>query len=162
MIVLTPMAARHLAAVTRIEAESSPQPWSFGLFAGELTVSAASRHWLVAERDGSVVGFGGMMMIGDEAHLMNIAVDRPARRLGIARRLLTTLIADVVESGCRHLTMEVRPDNVAALEMYRAFGLAPVGIRPDYYGPGSDAMILWVHDIDDPGYLARIGSGERA
>lgn len=166
-IVLAPLVERHLDAVTRIEAEASSMPWSRELFAGELTMPAAERHWLVASRadrspieGDDIVGFGGMMVIDDEAHLMNVAVSRQHRRSGIARRLVVQLVLDVVELGVRHLTLEVRTDNEAALSFYRSLGMGPVGARRDYYGPGEDALILWAHDIDDPERLASItGSG---
>ncbi len=146
----------HLVAVAEIESRSSALPWSHELFAGELVMPSDQRHWLVAVADNDVVGFGGMMLVGDEAHLMNIAVDPVQRRSGIARHLLDRLIGDVVEMGARHLTLEVRTDNAPALELYRHFGLAPVGERRNYYGPGEHAAILWVHDIDHPDYLAGI------
>jgi len=50
--------------------------------------------------------------------------------------------------------------NVPAIALYRRFGLAPVGVRPNYYHDG-DALIMWVRDIDSPAYgdrLASIGS----
>lgn len=149
------MTTDHLDAVARIEQASSLLPWPRDLFAGELDVPVALRHWLVAvDESGAVLGFGGMMLLDDEAHLMNIAVDPAHRRDGIARRLLHRLVVDIVGLGARHLTLEVRPANDAALMLYRRFEMAPVGVRRDYYGPGEDALILWVHDIDRPEYLA--------
>ncbi|MEZ5229242.1 MAG: ribosomal protein S18-alanine N-acetyltransferase [Acidimicrobiales bacterium] len=121
----------------------------------------AERHWLVAMAGERVVGFGGMMLVGDEAHLMNIATDPAQRRRGLARQLLMQLIADVVERGARHLTLEVRTDNVAALRLYDRFGLVSAGERKDYYGPGQHAAILWVHDIDDPGYLMSVSDDRK-
>lgn len=153
---LVPMAEHHLAAIAALEAQCSALPWSMELFAGELTLSSAVRHWLVATLNGEVIGFGGMMLIDDETHLMNIAVDPSLRRSGIARWLLAHLIIDVVARGVRHLTLEVRVDNDAAIAMYRQFGLAPVGTRPDYYGPGQHALILWADDIDRPDYQTRM------
>lgn len=144
----------HLDEVAAIEAAASQQPWSRSLFAGELLMPAGERHWLVALVDTELVGFGGMMIVGDEAHLMNIAVRPTRRRSGIAGQLLTQLIADVVERGACHLTLEVRTDNVAALELYRRYDFESAGERKDYYGQGVNAAILWVHDIDQPGYLA--------
>ncbi len=149
-MIIAPLTVGHLDDVARLESEVSPQPWSRELFAGELDVSPSRRHWLVVHDDGSLVAFAGMMLVGDDAHLMNIAVAPDRRRLGVARFLLTRLLDDVVELGARHLTLEVRPDNTAALALYRAFGLSVAGTRSDYYGPGEDALILWTHDLDRP------------
>jgi [ribosomal protein S18]-alanine N-acetyltransferase len=46
----------------------------------------------------------------------------------------------------------VRTGNEAARRLYGRLGLAPVGVRPRYYGD-DDALIMWAHDIDRPEYL---------
>ena len=51
-----------------------------------------------------------------------------------------------------NLTLEVRSENSEARQFYSQFGLVPVGARPGYYGD-DDALIMWAHDIDRPGYL---------
>jgi [ribosomal protein S18]-alanine N-acetyltransferase len=155
---------RHgdLDTVAAIEAAVSPDPWSRDLFEGELAVHAARRHWLVADEGGRVVGFAGMMYVpdgqgtSDEGHLMNVAVDPARARRGVARRLLAALFADAAARGVAHLTLEVRVTNDAARALYRRFGFAPVGVRPRYYPGGEDALILWAHDIGDPGFQERL------
>ncbi len=162
---LVEMTEGHLDAVARIEARSSDLAWSRDLLAGELTMPVAERHWLVATTgttsgDERVMGFGGMMIVGDEAHLMNIAVEPSCRRSGIARSLLSQLILDVVDRGAKHLTLEVRADNDAALQLYRRFGLEPAGQRKNYYGVDRHAVILWAHGIDDPTHVARMQTSD--
>src|SRR5690606_38126633 len=66
------------------------------------------------------------------------------------------LIQGAVAAGARHLTLEVRSRNTAARSLYSSVGLAPVGVRPGYYGD-DDALILWAHDIDHPEYLSDLG-----
>lgn len=151
---LAELTADHLDAVAAIESVSSDLPWSRSLFAGELVMPVSERHWLVALAGADVVGFGGMMLVGEDAHLMNIAVEPSLRRRGLAQRLLAQLIVDVVEMGARHLTLEVRTDNIGALRLYERFGFAQAGVRPNYYAKGIDAAILWRHDIDAPDHLA--------
>jgi len=65
---------------------------------------------------------------------------------------MLALIEAAVDLGARHLTLEVRTGNDAARALYSRLGLAPVGVRPRYYGD-DDALILWAHDIDRPEYL---------
>jgi ribosomal-protein-alanine N-acetyltransferase len=92
------------------------------------------------------------MVIGDEAHVTNLLVDEAMRRRGIGRQIMVDLIVASVEAGARHLTLEVRSNNDRARGLYSGLGLAPVGVRPGYYGD-EDALILWAHDIDRPSYL---------
>ena len=153
-LALVALAETHLDDVAAIEAVSSSIPWSRSLFLGELSMPPSERHWLVGTIGGQVVGFGGVMVVDDEAHLMNIAVDPAHRRHGIARHLLTRLMLDLVEARVSHLTLEVRTDNAAAIRLYDEFGFVAAGERKDYYGAGRHALIMWAHDIDRPEHLA--------
>ncbi len=149
---LRELTAEDLDAVTAIEASVAPSPWSRGLFEGELTLPPGQRLWMVAHRADQVVGFAGVMFVGDDVHVMNIAVAPSSQRRGIACLLLATILRRSVEQGARHATLEVRDGNDAAIELYRRFRLGPVGIRNSYYEDGEDALILWAHDIHLPSY----------
>jgi ribosomal-protein-alanine N-acetyltransferase len=141
-----------LMAVVAMEAANQPSPWSEGVFRDEL--SAENRVYLAADEDG-VVGFGGVMLVGDEAHVTNLLVDPHWRRRGIGLELMRALIDEAVAEGARHITLEVRSENDAARRLYARLGLAPVGMRKGYYGD-DDALILWAHDIDGAEYRARL------
>jgi ribosomal-protein-alanine N-acetyltransferase len=95
------------------------------------------------------------MVIGNEAHITNLLVDPEGRRSGFGNRLMCGLIDAAIEQGAKHLTLEVRSRNEAARSLYAGFGLAPVGVRRDYYGD-DDALILWAHDIDSDEYRERV------
>lgn len=149
VISLRPLLPTDISDVVAMEEANRPQPWTAGILEGEL--SADDRSYVVAEDD-EVVGFGGVMVVGDEAHITNLLVSPDHRRKGIARRLMARLVRDAVAMGACHLTLEVRTGNEAARRLYHRFGLAPVGVRPGYY-QGEDALIMWAHDIDSPEYL---------
>ena len=149
VIDIRPFLPEDLEAAVALEAANQPSPWSVTVFRDEL--AAKNRIYVVADADG-LVGFGGTMIVGEEAHVTNLLVDRNHRRDGIGTRLLTALIEGAVEGGARHLTLEVRSRNGEARALYARFGLAPVGVRKRYYGD-DDALIMWAHDIDDPSFL---------
>lgn len=151
------------AELAAIEASVSPEPWSEALFAGELDVHAALRNWIVVRAQsssgvGNVVGFGGMMFVADEGHLMNIAIAPEFQGNGLATELLAHLTSDAISRGCKALTLEVRTTNEPACALYRRFGYSPVGVRKGYYVDGADALIMWVHDVDLPEYAQRVAS----
>ena len=155
MITVRVMEQSDLADVVAIEAAVSPAPWSLRLFEGEFEVDPSSRHWLVAEIDGRIVGFAGMMYVSlgiDEAegHLMNIATAPDAQRRGVARALCRQLFADAAVVDVDAITLEVRVSNAGAIALYRSFGFAPVGNRTGYYtnpdGTKEDGLIFWMHD----------------
>lgn len=140
-------------AALLLEEANQSQPWTEGVFNDEL--SAENRTYLVAE-DGSVIGFGGVMLIGDEAHITNLLVAPEQRGQGVGRRIMVGLIESAISEGARHLTLEVRSENEAARSLYSGLGLAPVGVRPGYYDD-DDALIMWAHDIDSAEYAERLG-----
>jgi ribosomal-protein-alanine N-acetyltransferase len=130
------------------------------LFLGELALRG-SRYYVVARVDGSVVGYAGLMLSLDEAHVTTIAVDPAWQRHRIGSRLLLNLSRAALARHARHMTLEVRVSNVAAQSMYRRFGFETEGVRKNYYAESKeDALIMWVHGIDGPGHLERLAAIE--
>ena len=152
MVEIRPFAVDDIPAVAALEADNQPQPWTEGILKDEL--AADNRSYLIAEDDG-VSGFAGVMVVGEEAHVTNLLVAKEARRRGVGKALMLSLVETALEMGARHLTLEVRSKNEAARSFYAHFGLAPVGVRRGYYGD-DDALIMWVHDIDSEAYAHRL------
>ena len=158
--VVAPMRRRHLRGVVAIEHEANPRPWSARLFAGELRMPT-SRVYRVALHEHEVVGYAGLMITLDEGHITNVAVHPDHRRHQIASRLLLVLMREAVARGVTAVTLEVRMTNRAAQELYRRFGFAPGGVRPNYYAEsGEDALIMWAHDVDGEAYAERLAAIE--
>ena len=149
---IRPMNDDDLAVVLALEQANQPAPWTDGIFRDEL--AADNRIYLAAD-EGGVVGFGGIMVVGDEAHMTNLLVAPEARQRGIGLALMLGLIDAAIEVGVSHLTLEVRTQNREARSLYARLGLAPVGIRKGYYGD-DDALILSAHDIDSAEYQSRL------
>lgn len=161
-VVLTPMRRRHVLGVLRVDRLSHPRPWTVGLYLGELSRSD-TRAYTVARAGAGVVGFAGVMVIGDEGHITTVGVDPDWRRRGIASNLMAVTTRRAIALGAEHLTLEVRVSNTAAQEMYRRFGYAPAGVRPGYYAENNeDALIMWVHDVTGSEHLARLAAIEDA
>jgi N6-L-threonylcarbamoyladenine synthase len=136
------MSESDIRQVAAIEAATFPDPWSPAAFAEEL--ESPARSYIVAEEDGEVVGYAGVMRVDDEAHLMNIAVRKDKHGGGIGRRLLVEAMAHAEALGATRITLEVRASNERAIALYEAFGLTSVGERPGYYtDSGEAAVIMW-------------------
>jgi ribosomal-protein-alanine N-acetyltransferase len=143
-----------LDTVVRLEAETFPQPWSEALFRDEL--AGDNRIYLVAEDDEAVVvGYGGLMLVGDDAHILTLAVIPAMRRRRLGARLLVGLVDAARAAGARHLTLEVRRSNVGAQRLFEVFGFSAVGVRKHYYRD-EDAIVMWAVDIDGSDYAARL------
>ena len=150
------MRRRHLRGVMAIERQVYPRPWSPNLFLSEMSESA-NRRYLVARLDREVVGYGGLICYGEEAHITNVAVDPEYQRRRIATRLLYDLIRSAAEMQADAVSLEVRVTNWGAQRLYGMFGFRPVGIRKNYYQEiGEDALIMWVDGIRSADYGRRL------
>ncbi|HXQ43835.1 MAG TPA: ribosomal protein S18-alanine N-acetyltransferase [Acidimicrobiales bacterium] len=154
---IAPFRRRHLRSVVRIEEDAYPRPWSATLFLSELA-QRSSRRYTVGTIGPIVVGYAGLMIVGDEGHVTTLTVDPGWHHRGIGTVLLLDLARAAPGLGVRHLTLEVRVGNTAAQALYRRFGFAPVGVRKNYYAEtGEDAIIMWARDIDTDAYTERLG-----
>ena len=150
------MKRRHLRGVMAIERQVYPRPWSPNLFLSEMAESA-NRCYLVARMDREVVGYGGLICYGEEAHITNVAVDPFHHRRRIGSRLLHDLVVNALDMGAEAVSLEVRVTNWAAQRLYGRFGFRPVGVRKNYYQEISeDALIMWLDGIRDPEYRRKL------
>ena len=118
------------------------------------------RRWLQrpGERahvaDGRIVGYLGLWLMVDEAHIVAIATHPEYRRRGIGERLLARALELAREREARAVTLEVRVSNLPAQRLYEKFGFRRVGVRRRYYtDTGEDAIIMTTPPLDDPAYL---------
>ena len=156
-IVIESMRKRHLRDVLVIENQVYPKPWTQGIFQSELDeMRDGYRNYVIARIGGRLVGYAGLLYSGDDAHVTNIAVDPEVQRRHIGARLLLHQARFAIAQGFRNLTLEVRKSNAAAQELYRRFGMAPAGIRKNYYEGVEDAIVMWCHDIDSAEYAERL------
>lgn len=155
---LRPLQMRDLPAVLEIERASFADPWTERLFAEEL--AGAGRVWLAAEADGRLVGYGGVLLIGTEAHLMNLAVAHDARSDGVARSLVRALARACAGAGAERMTLEVRESNEAAISLYTSCGFDIGGRRKNYYAEtGEDALVMWSRPLAP--YVRAMDAAER-
>ncbi|MDE0130866.1 MAG: ribosomal protein S18-alanine N-acetyltransferase [bacterium] len=155
MVEIVPLTVDRLDEVLEIEKQVYPTPWTRQTFLDEL--AAPRRVYLVALVEGEVVGYGGMMLVTEEAHITTVVTLPERRRARVATRMMLELVSRAIREGTRSLTLEVRSSNQAAQALYWRFGMAPVGVRKKYY-VSEDALIMWVHGLDTPQYRSRLAS----
>ncbi len=137
---IRPLLYTDLPLAIAIERRSFPTPWSLAMFVLELSKPASI--CLAATRADRFVGYLVCSRYADVWHVMNVAVHPDSRRDGIASTLLEALLERVGADA--KLTLEVRPSNAVAQDLYRRFGFRSAGVRPRYYHDnGEDALIMW-------------------
>jgi ribosomal-protein-alanine N-acetyltransferase len=160
-IVVDRMTVDDLGAVQEIEGESFTTPWPPHAYRSELETNRLA-HYIVARYDDQLVGFAGMWLMVDEAHITTFAVRRTWRRQGVGERLLLALLDLAQARGAREATLEVRPSNHPARRLYEKYGFALVGVRRRYYSDDNeDALILTTAALDSQAMRDRI-TGLRA
>ncbi len=115
----TPMDEGHLR-------EELARPWA--------------RLWVARDEDGVPVAFLIAWHVADELHVLNVATRADQRRRGIARALLDRAVAYSRARAVKHVLLEVRRSNRAAIALYRAVGFFAMGVRARYYPDDEDAV----------------------
>jgi len=150
------MGLAHLPAVHAIERASFFPPWPDEAYRNELQTNRLATY-IVARLDDVVIGFAGLWLMVDEAHVTTFAVEPAWRRRTVGERLLVALLDIAMARGAREATLEVRLSNVAARRLYEKYGFRPVGLRPRYYSDnGEDALIMTTDALDGPSMRARL------
>lgn len=144
--IVRPMQAMDIDRVYELERLCFRTPWSRESLAGELKNSIA--HYLVLERDKRVIGYAGMWVIYDEAHITNVAVDPQFRRQGLAKRIMLCMMRTARLFDAAQMTLEVRENNFGAQALYAQLDFERAGVRKGYYtDTGEAAYIMWNRDI---------------
>jgi tRNA threonylcarbamoyl adenosine modification protein YeaZ/ribosomal-protein-alanine acetyltransferase len=115
-------------------------PWSMEQFKEEF--AGSSRQYLVAEFEGKVVGYAGIMVAGDVTDILTLTVAPEFRRRGIAREFLKRMIDWSRNKKAEAIMLEMRVGNVEAEPLYLGNGFRKISTRPDYYGPGITAVVM--------------------
>ena len=160
-VAIEPMRFEDVPAVHEIERLSFATPWPAYAFEQELKGNRLARY-LVGRAGETVVGFAGLWLMVDEAHITTFSVHPDWRRQGIARQLMLGLLELALRLKARRMTLEVRESNEAAQALYRSFGFDVAGRRERYYTDDhEDALVMTTPDLDDP-RMRRVLADERA
>jgi ribosomal-protein-alanine N-acetyltransferase len=155
-VVIAPMRVDDVPDVHAIERASFTTPWPDHAYRTELETNRLA-HYLVVRIGDRLVGYAGLWLMVDEAHVTTFAIDPAWRRRRLGERLLIALLDLAIERRAGEATLEVRLSNLPARRLYEKFGFRPVGIRPRYYSDDNeDALIMTTERLDSPGMVDRI------
>ncbi|HTI13262.1 MAG TPA: ribosomal protein S18-alanine N-acetyltransferase [Dictyobacter sp.] len=101
----------------------------------------------------SIIGFAGLWLMVDEAHVTTIAMHPEFHGRGLGEFMLMSLIGISYDIGAKWVTLEVRVSNIVAQNLYRKYGFREAGVRHRYYSDNQeDALIMWTDEINSPEY----------
>ncbi|WP_047552712.1 ribosomal protein S18-alanine N-acetyltransferase [Methylotenera sp. G11] len=125
-----PMIESDIDAIMQIEPYIYSHPWSRGNFSDSL-VSGYSA-WVLLD-GAQIIGYSLMMMVLDEAHLLNLSIAKAYQKQGLGRLLLEHMIAIAKRQNAANMFLEVRPSNISAIALYENMGFNEMAIRRGYY-----------------------------
>jgi len=144
-----------IAESNREKSDSLPRPT--GIIAGIGRWLGFYKQTDADKETECIVGFGGLWIIADEAHVTAIAVREKYRRRTIGALLMVALTDLAVRLKARSLTLEVRASNEIAQNLYKKFGFKEVGLRRGYYTDNrEDAVLMSTEEIDATSFQERL------
>ena len=146
---LRPADGGDLSAIVELERICFANPWPRSAFLGELQLPFASLR--VAERRDELLGFIDWWVVGEELHLLVLAVAEARRRQRIASLLVRDAENAAHRRGATHALLEVRPGNVAAHSFYQGLGYAQVGVKRGYYSDTAEDALMWMKLLGEEG-----------
>jgi len=125
-----PMMADDLDAIMEIEPHIYSHPWTRGNFADSL--KSAHNAWVLLHNE-EIIGYALMMMVLDEAHLLNLSISKAYQKQGLGRLLLEHMISIAQTLNAANMFLEVRASNISAIALYENIGFNEMAVRRGYY-----------------------------
>jgi [ribosomal protein S18]-alanine N-acetyltransferase len=139
------MSVADIPQVLKVEHAAFTMPWTETAFRNELLNNHFAKY-IVAEQQGRIIGYCGVWVIIDEAHITNVAVHPEYQGQKIGWELMQSIIYLAQQSGAVRMTLEVRISNERAQSLYHKLGFEIQGIRKKYYSDNQeDAYIMWAN-----------------
>jgi [ribosomal protein S18]-alanine N-acetyltransferase len=158
--------ARRLGGALDREAALDLPPAQSGDIIGRLSrllrPAETPRSAELEEELRSIVGYAGIWVMTDEAHVTTIASHPNVRGQGVGEFLLVALTHRGMEIGARWMTLEVRASNTIAQNLYRKYTFKEMGVRRRYYSDnGEDALVMWTDALDSDSFQTTLEQNER-
>ena len=119
-----------LDAIMLIEPTIYTHPWTRGNFSDSLNSGYSA--W-VLEANQKIIGYALLMMVLDEAHLLNLSVAKSHQKQGLGRYLLEHMLQIAQNHKAANMFLEVRPSNISAIALYENLGFCEMAVRRNYY-----------------------------
>lgn len=136
---ITKMEKSHLDEIATKLSEFD-EFWNSNILIDEFN-NENSKYFVIMNEE-NILGFAGLWFNIDEAHVMNIAIKKEFRRNHFGTQLLDFLIDFAEKENKECITLEVREDNIAAINLYKKMNFIEVGRRKKYYDNVFDAIIM--------------------
>jgi len=142
------MTLEDVESVLIVENRNYEFPWTQGILQSCITAGYECMKLLLNDE---LIGYYVLQVAANEAHILNICVDKPQQGKGYALQLLRYAMRSAVQQDAFELFLEVRHSNRRAIKLYEGFGFNEIGVRPNYYDAAhgrEDAIVMALHLTD--------------
>ena len=127
---LRPMQTSDLDAIMQIEPTIYSHPWTRGNFSDSLNSGYSA--WVLEDNE-HIIGYALLMLVMDEAHLLNLSIAKVYQKQGLGRYLLEHMLTIAKSHKAANMFLEVRPSNISAIALYENMGFSEMAVRRGYY-----------------------------
>jgi [ribosomal protein S18]-alanine N-acetyltransferase len=140
------MIRRDMPEVIAIEHEAFEFPWS----EEDFTRCLRQRNCIgmVAELADSVVAFMIYELHRSRLHMLNFAVMRSHRRLGIGTQMMEKLVAKLTPDRRGRIALEVRETNLPAQLFFRSLGFRATSVLKDFYRDSTEDAYMMQYSLE--------------
>ena len=136
---ITPMTIDDAKDLAVLDQLCFAVPWSEKSFCEEANNPLAT--YFVARENDKIIGYGGIWNVSGEGQITNIAVHPEMRKMGIASKILESLLE--IAKDCEKIFLEVRESNNAAICLYEKYGFTKCGVRKNFYhSPQENGIVM--------------------
>jgi [ribosomal protein S18]-alanine N-acetyltransferase len=165
-----PMTPADLDEIIPLERHCFKDPWTRHMYVSDLTGNNLATYLVLRAPSGmgaraagrgpvpSLLAYGGLWLLLDEAHIATIATHPQWRGCGLGLWLLLALLDEAIRRGAALSTLEVRVSNKPARRLYEKLGFEQAGERSNYYRDGEDALIMTTPPLLSPPMQDRLAT----
>lgn len=135
----------HLDTIVEMEKEYFADSWS----ENSVKLQIENQKVIVLKFGEFILGYCIFMVAADEGEILRIATLKNIRKAGLGKKLLTSVISEMKESGINEVFLEVRAENESAIALYKSIGFSEIGIRKGYYKDNNEDAKLFKLEIKE-------------
>lgn len=125
--------------IASMEKEYFPDNWSEKSIAQQIE----NKKVITINFGTQILGYCIYMIAADEGEILRIATDIKMRKSGLGKKLITSVINEMKESGVQEVFLEVRKGNEGAIALYKSVGFKEIGVRKGYYRDNGEDAVLF-------------------
>ncbi len=139
-IVIEKMNIYHYNKIKDVIIDEFDEFWNKDILKEELEND--NTRYIVAMLEDNVIGFAGLKYNFETVEIMNIVTKKDMRKKGVADLLIKKLIEISSDFNVDRIQLEVKEDNIPAINLYKKNGFKQVGVRKNYYNGKFDAILM--------------------